>query len=167
MMSTRTSASVVWKALALSVPLCAAVLAQPPATSDQRAAMLARQSAMPDTPGTGKFPAMKEEAASLPEHVVYRPAQLEKLGTTKLGLYIFGNGGCSNDGASARLHLEEIASHGYLAIAPGRLRSGPGATVPRPATPPAPPPRPAPGGAPARLPPPATSTECPKYSVGS
>jgi len=159
MMSTRTSASVVWKALALSVPLCAAaVLAQPPATSDQRAAMLARQSAMPDTPGTGKFPAMKEEVASLPEHVVYRPAQLEKLGTTKLGLYIFGNGGCSNDGASARLHLEEIASHGYLAIAPGRLRSGPGATVPRPATPPAPPPRPAPGGAPARLPPPATSS---------
>ena len=55
---------------------------------------------------------------------------------TRLGLYIFGNGACSNDGASARLHLLEIASHGYLAIAPGRLRSGPGATAPRQQLPP-------------------------------
>jgi dienelactone hydrolase len=71
--------------------------------------------------------------------VVYRPADLGRLGKRKLGLYIFGNGACSNDGASSRLHLLEIASHGYLAIAPGRIRSGPGATVPpsqpeRPAT---------------------------------
>jgi len=127
----------------LGLPLSVALAADPPSTStEQRAAMaqmLARQAAMPDTPGSGKFPALKEEVASLPDHVVYRPAQLDKLGATKLGLYIFGNGGCSNDGASARLHLLEIASHGYLAIAPGRLRSGPGATVPRPATPPPPP----------------------------
>jgi hypothetical protein len=61
--------------------------------------------------------------------VVYRPADLGKLGKRKLGLYIFGNGACSNDGASSRLHLLEIASHGYLAVAPGRIRSGPGATV--------------------------------------
>jgi hypothetical protein len=148
------------KAMALSLPLCAAMAADPPAPTDQRAAMaemLARQAAIPDTPGTGKFPAMKEEVASLPDHVVYRPAQLDKLGSTKLGLYIFGNGGCSNDGASARLHLLEIASHGYLAIASGRLRSGPGATVPRPATAP-PAPRPAQSGAPASLPPPATKS---------
>jgi hypothetical protein len=113
----------------------------------------ARQSAMPDTPGTGRFPALKEEVASLPDHVLYRPAQLDKLGATKLGLYIFGNGGCSNDGASARLHLLEIASHGYLAIAPGRIRSGPGATVPRSvsANPPGQ------GGVPSTLPPPATN----------
>src|SRR3569832_2022434 len=89
------------KVLALSLPLCAAMAADPPAPTDQRAAMaemFARQAAIPDTPGTGKFPAMKEEVASLPDHVVYRPAQLDKLGATKLGLYIFGNGGCSNDG---------------------------------------------------------------------
>ncbi len=141
--------------------LAATVSAQPPASAGQRAAiaeMLARQAAMPDTPGTGRFPAMKEEVASLPDHVVYRPVRLDTLGSTKLGLYIFGNGGCSNDGASARLHLLEVASHGYLAIAPGRLRSGPGATVPRPAQPPAPPPGPAQGRAPANLPPPATSS---------
>src|SRR6185295_5518196 len=83
----------------------------------------------PDTPGTGRYPALKEETPSLPEHVVYRPADLGKLGARQLGLYIFGNGACSNDGASSRNHLLEIASHGYLAIAPGRIRSGPGAPV--------------------------------------
>ncbi len=103
--------------------------------ADQRA----RLDALPDTIGSGNYPALKEETASLPDHVVYRPADLGKLGKRKLGLYIFGNGACSNDGASSRLHLLEIASHGYLAIAPGRIRSGPGATVapdakvPRPA----------------------------------
>ncbi len=96
----------------------------------------------PDTQGTGKFPALKETAASLPDHVIYRPANLGALGKTKLGLYVFGNGGCSDDGASARMHLLEIASHGYLAIAPGRVLSGPGAP-PRPARPPAPPAPPA------------------------
>ncbi len=160
MRSANTWKSLAWKAAALGLPLCAAMAADPPAPTDQRAAMaemFARQAAIPDTPGTGKFPAMKEEVASLPDHVVYRPAQLDKLGSTKLGVYVFGNGGCSNDAASSRLHLLEIASHGYLAIAPGRLRSGPGATVPQPATPPPAPPR-AQGGAPASLPPPATSS---------
>jgi hypothetical protein len=86
---------------------------------------------------------MKEEVASLPDHVVYRPANLNALGRTRLGLYIFGNGGCSDDGGSSRLHLLEIASHGYLAIAPGRIFSGPGIT-PRPAPAPAAQPAPAP-----------------------
>jgi hypothetical protein len=119
-----------------------------------QAAERARLAAIPDTPGTGVFPAVKEEVASLPDHVVYRPADLDKLGPKRLGLYLFGNGGCSNDGASSRLHMLEIASHGYLAIALGRIRSGPGATVE-----PTPAPRPAPAtpaGAPGTLPPPAT-----------
>jgi hypothetical protein len=131
---------------------------KPPAPTPDRAAsmqaMLAMQAAIPDTPGTGAFPALKEEVASLPDHVVYRPADLSKLGSTKLGLYLFGNGACSNDGASSRLHLLEIASHGYLAIALGRIRTGPGATVP-PTPGPSPASRPA-GDGPPQLPPPAT-----------
>src|SRR5271170_1621278 len=82
---------------------------------------------MPDTSGTGKYPALKETDPSLPNHVVYRPADLSKLGKQKLGVLAWGNGGCAADGAGARLHLEEIASHGYLAIAPGTILSGPGA----------------------------------------
>ncbi len=86
----------------------------------------------PDTPGTGPFPAVKLVEPGLPDQVVYRPANLAGLGDTKLGVYVFGNGGCRDDAASSRLHLLEIASHGYLAIAPGGIYSGPGA-VERPA----------------------------------
>ena len=92
------------------------------------------RNAIPDARGTGPFAPLKEMDAGLPDHVVYRPADLAALGDTKLGLYIFGNGGCSSDGASSRLHLLDIASHGYLAIAPGKIHNGPGST-PAPARP--------------------------------
>ena len=83
---------------------------------------------IPDTPGSGAFPAIKEVDSGLPDQVVYRPANLDALGTTKLGVYAFGNGSCTDDGAHTRLHLLEVASHGYLAIAPGGIYSGPGGT---------------------------------------
>jgi len=87
---------------------------------------------LPDNIGTGAWPAMKEEVASLPAHVVYRPRDLDALGAQKLGVVAWGNGGCSDDGASSRFHLLELASHGYLVIANGSVFSGPGA-APRPA----------------------------------
>jgi hypothetical protein len=102
---------------------------QPPAgnaLNPEQIEMRRRQATMPDAPGTGRFPAMKEEVPSLPDHVVYRPVRLAALGTTRLGIYVFGNGACVDDGANVRLHLLEVASHGYLAIAPGRILSGPG-----------------------------------------
>ncbi len=87
----------------------------------------ARQDNRPDTPGTGAYPAMKEEIPDLPRHVVYRPADLAAMGSQKLGVVAWGNGGCSEDGAGTRFHLLELASHGYLVIASGRILSGPGA----------------------------------------
>jgi dienelactone hydrolase len=121
-----------WAAL-VCAPVMAFAQANAPSADERARAMTEmreRQNATPDTPGTGAYPALKEEVASLPDHVVYRPADLGKLGARKLGLYVFGNGACSDDGASARLHLLEIASHGYVAIAPGRIRNGPGAVAP-------------------------------------
>jgi len=114
--------------------------AQQPAPPQPDPAALERQAEInkrPDTPGTGRFPAMKEEVASLPRHVVYRPKDLAALGATKLGVVAWGNGGCVDDGASSRFHLLEIASHGYLVIASGQILSGPGAPPrePRPAPP--------------------------------
>jgi hypothetical protein len=47
-----------------------------------------------------------------------------------LGVYIWGNGACGYDATGARFHLIEIASHGYVAIAPGEIQSGP--KVPKP-----------------------------------
>lgn len=102
-----------------------------PAPEQAMEAMRAKREAMPDTEGSGPYPALKEEDPGLEDHVIYRPADISSVGGQKLGLYVWGNGGCSADGASARLHLLEIASHGYVAIAPGRIRSGPGATAPQ------------------------------------
>ncbi|UZK67022.1 hypothetical protein [Sphingomonas sp. M1-B02] len=104
-----------------------------PSAADAAAARAAANAA-PDTPGTGAFPAIKEVDPTLADHVVYRPAKLDALGARKLGVLVWGNGGCGADGASARFHLAEIASHGYVVIAPGKVMSGPGASaVPRPA----------------------------------
>jgi hypothetical protein len=104
--------------------VAATVVAQPPGMEEMNR--------RPDNVGTGAYPAMKEEVASLPAHVVYRPSDIAALGAQKLGVVAWGNGGCSPDGASSRFHLLELASHGYLVIASGTILSGPGAP-PRPA----------------------------------
>ena len=91
----------------------------------------AAYNALPNGPGTGPYPAVMEVAPTLPDHVIYRPANLAAMGPKKLGVLVWGNGGCRDDGASARQHLLEIASHGYLVIAPGRVLSGPTATEAR------------------------------------
>jgi hypothetical protein len=123
-MNTRRIASALAAAVVLATA-SAAAFGQPPENRD----------GIPDTPGTGRFTPLKEIDSGLPDQVVYRPADLASLGAAKLGVYVFGNGGCSNDGASARLHLLNVASHGYLAIAPGGIHNGPGKTEapPRPA----------------------------------
>jgi hypothetical protein len=137
---------------ALAWQISAAAAAPPAVPAFDPAEMRAQMAAfnkMPDTVGSGKYPALKEEDPSLPDHVIYRPADLSKLGDAKLGILAWGNGGCAADGAGGRLHLLQIASHGYLAIASGRILTGPGAP------PHAAEATPAPGGA---IPPPATKT---------
>jgi hypothetical protein len=128
---------------AAGVAVCVGSLAaQAPPPRQPDPAALERQAELnrrPDTPGSGRFAAMKEEIAALPRHVVYRPKDLNALGRAKLGVVAWGNGGCSDDAASSRFHLLEIASHGYLVLASGRILSGPGAP-PREARPPAQPP---------------------------
>lgn len=134
----------------LAVGLAAVAQAQPagPGAGANQEEMQRRQEEQnrrPDTIGTGKFPAMKEEVVSLPVHTLYRPQDLAGLGNTKLGLIAWGNGGCSADAASSRFHLLELASHGYLVIANGTILSGPGAPPREPRQPGAG----GPGGAPA------------------
>lgn len=92
----------------------------------------------PELTGSGPYPARMEVDLALPDFTIYRPADLASLAPKKLGVMIWGNGGCTNDGASARAHLAEIASHGYLVIAPGKPLTGPlvlpGAVKPLPMT---------------------------------
>ncbi|SLK10537.1 hypothetical protein [Novosphingobium mathurense] len=148
MLSTRKAAFV---ALFLATGITVAARAQEganPSPADMAAAQ-AKRDAIPDTAGDGPFPAIMETDPSLPGHVIYRPKDLSAMGGRKLAVLAWGNGGCSDDGASARLHLAEIASYGYLVIAPGEWRSGPQATATR---------KPFRGaGADGQLPPPATT----------
>jgi dienelactone hydrolase len=108
------------------------LLAAQEAGTPSAAEIEAMHNAMPDTPGTGKFPAIKQTDPGLPGQVIYRPENLAALGNTRLGIYAFGNGACTDDAAHSRLHLLEIASHGYLVIVPGAIYTGPGA-IKRPA----------------------------------
>jgi hypothetical protein len=100
--------------------------------------------------GTGPFPAIAESRADLPAHTVYRPVALPR---EPLPLYVWGNGGCSDNGLSHSAYLRQIASHGYFVVAlgaPGAERGAnagqgpPGAAPSRGAPPPAPPAQPAP-----------------------
>jgi hypothetical protein len=121
-----------------------------PAANDFAKAM-AEANKVPDTPGDGPYTAVMELDPALPNHVIYRPADLKPFAGGKLGVFTWGNGGCADDGASQRQQLAEIASYGYLVIAPGKWRSGPNAKAGQE------PPRAPPPGE--RLPPPATSAD--------
>ena len=125
--------------------------AQRPPAADPDAFRKAQEefNKVPNTPGDGPYPAMIETDPSLPGHVIYRPADLGPFTGGKLPVLAWGNGGCADDGTAHRLYLAEIASHGYLVVAAGGWRSGPGATEKRA------PQAPAPGGG---LPPAATKT---------
>ena len=94
-------------------------------------ALMAEWDKMPDIEGSGPFPATYDMAPGGIEYVVYQPKDLTAAARVrKLGVYIWGNGACSNNGAIARFHLTEIASRGFVAIAPGRISSGPKAKTP-------------------------------------
>ncbi|MEN7535591.1 hypothetical protein [Aurantiacibacter flavus] len=81
--------------------------------------------------GSGAYPATFIGVPSLPNHVVYLPRDLSVVQPNELPVYVYGNGGCSADGLSSRNHLLEIASHGYIVIAPGVI-PGPNKDVPTP-----------------------------------
>ncbi len=92
-----------------------------------QASLMATRAAQPDTPGSGPFPAVRVVEPALPSHTFYRPANLAPFVNNRMPVVIFGNGGCSDDSGGARPLLAEIASHGYLVIVPGYMKSGPGA----------------------------------------
>lgn len=89
-----------------------------------RGALLMQTGKFPDMDGSGPYPASYAMAPNGMEDVVYQPKDLAQV-KGKLGVYIWGNGACGYDATSARFHLIEIASRGYVAIAPGEIESGP------------------------------------------
>lgn len=69
--------------------------------------------------GSGPYPAIMLQEATLPTHTVYRPVDLA--GAGKLPIVVWGNGACINVGNMFRYFLTEIASHGFIAIATGPI----------------------------------------------
>lgn len=72
--------------------------------------------------GSGPFPAIAESRTELPGHTVFRPVDWPHI---PLPLYVWGNGGCSNNGLSHAAYLRQIASHGYVVVALGPPGGGP------------------------------------------
>jgi hypothetical protein len=80
-----------------------------------------------DTSASGPHEVIVETrcAPGIEKGTIYRPADLG--GDEKYPVFVWGNGGCSQNGLSNRAAMSEIASHGYFVIAdgtPGRGASG-------------------------------------------
>jgi hypothetical protein len=70
--------------------------------------------------GTGPFQALMVGDASCPDFTIYRPADLGAATENgRLPIILYGNGGCANSTVEMRFFLNELASHGYLAIGIG------------------------------------------------
>lgn len=66
------------------------------------------------------YEALRTSDPTLPNQTIYRPMDLSKLGSNKMPIVAWGNGGCaSNGGSSAEPALLEFASEGYLVGAGG------------------------------------------------
>jgi dienelactone hydrolase len=70
---------------------------------------------------TGPLKTVIESNPGLPDHTIYRPADLNAPGVGQLPVVAFGNGACAAAGGLFRNFLSEIASHGYVAIALGNF----------------------------------------------
>lgn len=124
-----------WISIALGLAVLGVAMpaaAQPPAAADSEAFHRQQEvfDKVPDTAGDGPYPAIIETDPALPAHVIYRPADLSVFEGGKMPVLAWGNGGCVDDGTAHRLHLAQIASYGYLVVAAGEWRSGPGAKAP-------------------------------------
>lgn len=140
-MHSKTLALAFATALALApAPLSAqtAARAPVPGISSSDMARVAAMPAVADNPGHGAFKVDYEPAPAPLRAVVYRPIDIAAAASKKkLGVYVWGNGGCGADATMARVHLAEIASAGFVVVAPGEILTGAKA-------------KPAPAGAPPR-----------------
>jgi hypothetical protein len=65
----------------------------------------------------GRADVVMEMDPGLALHTLYYPREAKE----KLGIVVWGNGGCLNDGANYQELLGEVASHGFLVIANGAM----------------------------------------------
>ncbi|MEU4510898.1 hypothetical protein AB0G05_15505 [Nonomuraea wenchangensis] len=78
----------------------------------------------PKTPSAGAstravLPTVREAAAGLPGHTVYRPADLKSLPKGSLPVIVYGNGACATSNLEGITFLTGLASQGYIVVANG------------------------------------------------
>lgn len=105
--------------VALALLCCTGSAQTPPA--DQSAANVPKVLPATTPLGTGPFKAIMEVDPTLAKHTVYRPNDMNAVGSVKLPIMAWGNGAYAADGNAFRLFLTEIASHGYLVVANGPI----------------------------------------------
>lgn len=72
--------------------------------------------------GRGPHTAVVTEDASFPGMTIFRPRDLTAFGPAeRLPILLWGNGACANTTQEHKLFLNELASHGYVILAIGRL----------------------------------------------
>ena len=114
-----------WAASMLIGAAAASLAANTPPLA-QTGAAPAERPLPPSTPlGSGPFKAIIEQDPGLPDHTIYRPGDLGALGSRKLPIIAWGNGGCADNGTAFRWFLSEIASYGFLVIANGPIGRDP------------------------------------------
>jgi dienelactone hydrolase len=77
-----------------------------------------------DSGGNGPFNAVATSDSSLENYVIYRPKDLLTTvkNSSKLPVVVFANGGCMDTSYPFQNMLSNIASHGYLVIALGKMQ---------------------------------------------
>jgi len=77
-----------------------------------------------DNGGSGNYKAIAVTEETLADFVVYRPENIKKAVKKegKLPIMVWANGGCMNSSIHQEKLLNEIASHGYVIVAIGKLQ---------------------------------------------
>jgi dienelactone hydrolase len=84
------------------------------------AALLAPAAARADMPGPDhNFPVTREGDASLPDHTIIRPADVNAV-PFKMPIVVWGNGGCRDSNEEFHYFLMHFAAYGYFVIANGQ-----------------------------------------------
>lgn len=77
-----------------------------------------------DNGGSGPYKALAITEKMLPDFVIYRPENIKKAHNTegKLPILVWANGGCMDSSIHHERLLTEVASHGYIIVAIGKLQ---------------------------------------------
>lgn len=77
-----------------------------------------------DNGGSGPYKSFAVSEKSLPNFVVYRPEDIQKAIDIegKLPILVWANGGCMDSSIHHERLLTEVASHGYIIVAIGKLQ---------------------------------------------